>query len=136
MAEYLLFHFGSKAEMMTYEDGPVNALNFPQSCADISAAALNSNSVNNEATRVLDLGCAVGGSSFHLAPHFDEVVGVDFSKHFVDAAQKMKDEGEMEYDILQQGGIFTKAVAKVPAGDFSKVSFQQGDGCNLDKKLG
>jgi len=35
----------------------------------------------------LDLGCAVGGSSFALARAFQSVVGVDSSAHFVKAAQ-------------------------------------------------
>ena len=35
----------------------------------------------------LDLGCAVGGSSFALARAFQVVVGVDSSEHFIKAAQ-------------------------------------------------
>lgn len=35
----------------------------------------------------LDLGCAVGGSSFALARAFQSVVGVDSSDHFIKAAQ-------------------------------------------------
>lgn len=35
----------------------------------------------------LDLGCAVGGSSFALAKVFQTVVGVDSSAHFIKAAQ-------------------------------------------------
>lgn len=38
-----------------------------------------------EAT-VLDVGCAVGGASFHLARAFPHVLGLDFSSHFVAAA--------------------------------------------------
>lgn len=35
----------------------------------------------------LDLGCAVGGSSFALARAFQQVVGVDSSAHFIKSAQ-------------------------------------------------
>lgn len=38
-----------------------------------------------EAT-ALDVGCAVGGASFALARAFPHVLGIDFSQHFVDAA--------------------------------------------------
>lgn len=38
-----------------------------------------------EATAV-DIGCAVGGASFHLARAFPHVLGIDFSQHFVNAA--------------------------------------------------
>jgi 2-polyprenyl-3-methyl-5-hydroxy-6-metoxy-1,4-benzoquinol methylase len=33
--------------------------------------------------RALDIGCAVGRSSFELARNFKEVVGIDFSHRFV-----------------------------------------------------
>lgn len=35
----------------------------------------------------LDLGCAVGGASFELARAFPHVLGIDYSKHFVEAAE-------------------------------------------------
>ena len=35
----------------------------------------------------LDLGCAVGGSSFALARAFQQVIGVDSSAHFIKSAQ-------------------------------------------------
>ena len=34
----------------------------------------------------LDIGCAVGGASFALARAFPHVLGIDFSQHFVNAA--------------------------------------------------
>jgi len=85
----------------------------------------------------LDIGCAVGGTSFELTAYFNEVVGIDFSNHFVDAANMMKEKGEAEIDVLKQGTIFTRANVKVPNGlDRCKASFYQGDACNLDPKLG
>ena len=40
-------------------------------------------------TRALDVGCAVGGASFHLSTDFAEVVGIDFSHAFVDMANAL-----------------------------------------------
>jgi 2-polyprenyl-3-methyl-5-hydroxy-6-metoxy-1,4-benzoquinol methylase len=40
--------------------------------------------------KALDVGCAVGGTSFELSRDFDHVVGIDFSHAFVDAANAMK----------------------------------------------
>ncbi len=37
-------------------------------------------------TVALDIGCAVGGASFELARSFNHVLGIDFSQHFVNAA--------------------------------------------------
>ncbi len=34
----------------------------------------------------MDIGCAVGGASFELARAFPHVLGIDFSQHFVNAA--------------------------------------------------
>lgn len=34
----------------------------------------------------MDIGCAVGGASFELARAFPHVMGIDFSQHFVNAA--------------------------------------------------
>lgn len=44
-------------------------------------------------SRALDVGCSVGGMSFQLARHFEQVQGVDFSHAFVATAQDMKRNG-------------------------------------------
>jgi 2-polyprenyl-3-methyl-5-hydroxy-6-metoxy-1,4-benzoquinol methylase len=36
--------------------------------------------------RALDLGCAVGRSSFELTRYFDRVVGLDYSARFIQVA--------------------------------------------------
>ena len=81
--EYLFFHYGDVADrtlQMPYRFGPVEALDFPARCARVCAAT----SVEKLGpTRALDIGCSVGGASFELARHFDEVVGV--SLHLYDS---------------------------------------------------
>ncbi len=131
--EYLLFHFGKRDDLMPYNFGPMDALDFPERCAkvciDISGAQLKG--------KALDIGCSVGGSSFSLANHFNHVVGIDFSQHFVDAANCMKKDGSMAYDMLQQGDLYRSCIAQVPASiDKSRVEFSQGDACNLSPDLG
>lgn len=64
-------------------------------------------------------------------------MGVDFSQHFVDAANQMKELGEMEYEAHIQGDIHEVRCAKLsecvkPA----VVAFQQGDACHLSSSLG
>src|SRR5690606_30824581 len=61
LAEYLLFHYGDDADVMPWEFGPKNALQYPARCAEICRQA-----ANGHASRVLDLGCAVGKSTFEL----------------------------------------------------------------------
>ncbi len=132
--EYLLFHFGSSKDLFPYEGefgGPREALNFPVRTANIVA------SLDCTKGRVLDVGCAVGGSSFAFTKSFNEVIGIDYSQHFIDAANNLKTNKVADYDIQKQGKIFVNRQAILPSDiDTSKVSFQQGDACNLDVNLG
>ena len=57
--------------------------NFPLACAEKVIASAQNNGIKG---RVLDLGCAVGRSSIELSQYFDEVVGIDYSKKFIQAA--------------------------------------------------
>ena len=61
------------------------------------SAALIKHCLNhdNSASRfsALDIGCAVGRSSFELAAHFDEVVGIDCSTRFIDIARRIQERG-------------------------------------------
>ena len=84
VSEYLLFHFGSPEDLCPYDFGPKNALNFPERTSKLVA------NLDCSKRRVLDVGCAVGGASFMFSKTFDEVVGIDFSQHFIDAANALK----------------------------------------------
>ena len=39
--EYLVFHFGSPSEILRYDFGPQNSLDFPKRCADLCIANFN-----------------------------------------------------------------------------------------------
>lgn len=131
VSEYLLFHYGAEADMMPYAFGPKAALNFTGRLADLGATHTKGRG------RALDLGCSVGGSAFELTKHFEEVVGIDFSQHFVDAGNTMKRDGQMDYEVMEQGSIFSKRMAALPEGVHpSKVTFEQGDATNLSRDLG
>eukprot|EP00597_Dinobryon_sp_UTEXLB2267_P008399 CAMPEP_0170096326 /NCGR_PEP_ID=MMETSP0019_2-20121128/28511_1 /TAXON_ID=98059 /ORGANISM="Dinobryon sp., Strain UTEXLB2267" /LENGTH=265 /DNA_ID=CAMNT_0010318279 /DNA_START=69 /DNA_END=866 /DNA_ORIENTATION=+ len=133
VSEYLLFHYGGAKEILIeHNNSPNHALKFTEHTASI-CAKYSSDGLN----RALDVGCAVGGTSFQLAKYFKEVVGIDFSKHFVDAAVAMKESSSMDIDILKQGQIFQKSKVHVDSSiDRSKVTFLQGDACNLEPSLG
>lgn len=134
--EYLMMHYGRPEELMPIADGPVSALEFPKRCAQKCIELFDEKQA--EGLRALDLGCAVGRASFELARFFPEVVGIDFSQSFVDAANHLKQNGSMPYTMLTEGEIRIEAEAVVDASlDLSRVSFMQGDACNLDfEKLG
>jgi putative 4-mercaptohistidine N1-methyltranferase len=129
--EYLLFHYGTAGDQLTYKGGPHSALKFPERCAQICADYATNKK------RALDVGCAVGGSTFELAAHFDEVIGMDFSNHFVDAANTMKKDGKMSYEILKQGNVFKSCETNLSDKiDRDRCSFHQGDACDLRTDLG
>ena len=87
--------------------------NFPANCAQKCIDAAKTENIKG---RALDLGCAVGRSTIELAKYFDQVVGLDYSQAFVDAANKVLKESHQ--DLVD------------------KVKFVQGDACKLNSDLG
>ena len=68
----------------------------------------------------LDIGCAVGRSSFELAKRFDRVVGIDFSHGFINACNQLKTYGRLEYSVQTEGSLVSKHVAEVDLDIVSK----------------
>ncbi|GAB4170408.1 MAG: hypothetical protein Fur0032_09280 [Terrimicrobiaceae bacterium] len=131
LLQYLILHFGSADDVFDGVPGPREAVGFPSRCVrdliDPSTAS----------GRALDIGCAVGGSAFELAGTFDEVLGIDYSRGFIDAACRLQSEGSMEASVLVEGvrrRTFRAAVR--PGIDRSRVSFEVGDAMALDENLG
>ncbi|KNC75363.1 hypothetical protein SARC_12111 [Sphaeroforma arctica JP610] len=88
--QYLVFHYGKPSEVCNHETGPKGALDFP---VRVAAECWNAEAGKSNCSRALDIGCAVGRSSFELARHFEDVVGIDFSQHFIDVANDIKEHG-------------------------------------------
>jgi 2-polyprenyl-3-methyl-5-hydroxy-6-metoxy-1,4-benzoquinol methylase len=131
---------------MPYKFGPKEALNLTSRSAALchhmstlqtssmqSGTSSSSSSSSKAQRRALDIGCAVGGSSFELSRYFDEVIGIDFSQHLIDAANVMQRTGEMSFQMMKQGKIFESSKTHLSSEiDRSKVRFQKGDACSLD----
>ncbi len=133
LSEYLFFHYGKPDSYLTWPFGPVSALQYPVRCVvdcfDLSA--LHSDS------RALDIGCAVGRSTFEFAFACGEAIGIDYSHAFVDAAAHIAREGELEYEYLVEGELTEKGMASRPEGlDPNRVHFEQGDAMALREDLG
>jgi len=128
--EYLLFHYGADHEVLPWAEGPQSALRFAiRTVTELADFERNPQSA-------LDLGCAVGRSSFELAKHCQKVIGIDFSQSFIDAAKALIT-GELAYDRLDEASASTALVARVPADcPRDGVSFEQGDAMNLREDLG
>ncbi len=133
LSEYLLFHYGAPEEVLPGAGGPREALEYPARCV---GECLDLARLPREA-RALDLGCAVGRSSFELARHCAEVVGIDFSQRFIEAAQRLQQAGEMPYRRTDEGDLTTALIARVPQEiDRQRVRFETGDAADLRADLG
>ena len=131
--EYLLFHYGQPQEVLPWEGGPREALGFPvrtvMELIDLPHSPCES--------KILDLGCAVGRSSFELASFGTSVLGIDYSQSFVDAAAAIARDRSMEYERVDEASERTQLVAHVPENlRRERVSFEQGDAMNLRTDIG
>jgi formylglycine-generating enzyme required for sulfatase activity len=133
--EYLLFHYASLNELAPYSFAPKDAWNFPQRVGIAANTAAQRYGI--ETKSALDLGCAVGATSFELARVFDSVLAIDLSHSFVDAGNDLVCSGRRSYLRKDEGLLFTELQAVVdPTIDRSRVRFQQGDACNLLSSIG
>ena len=127
LGEYLLFHYGREEEILPWSNGPVEALNF---CSRTVESLMSGSDEFEPNSKALDIGCAVGASSFVLGKYFGKVLGVDFSKNFIEAANKLKKEKFIDYSYLDEGDSFGEAKA-IPPGHKGDVCFEVGDAMNI-----
>ena len=133
LAEYLLFHYGTPEEVLPQAGGPREALGYPARCVSECVAA----ALVPAKARALDLGCAVGRSTFELARHCGEVVGIDFSRRFIAASDVLRRDGALDYLRADEGALTTPCRASVPPEiDRQRVAFEVGDAMDLRAGLG
>lgn len=131
--EYLLFHYGEAEEIMPWSFGPTDALRFPVRVVE----AIRSDFGESTGGRALDLGCAVGRSAFELTRTFDEVLGIDYARSFIEAASTLAGEGRLGYERLEEGNHTDAREALVaPEIDRSRVKFEIGDAMYPDPGWG
>jgi putative 4-mercaptohistidine N1-methyltranferase len=122
MAEYAEFHYG---------DAWFDVANFPQALASKALASM----AGQQKKRALDLGCASGRSSFELAREFEHVDGVDFSANFIRQGVEMAEQKVLRYTRAEEGELVSyqeRTLASLGLEEVaSRVSFHQGDACNL-----
>jgi len=130
LGEYLLFHYGGAVEIAPPQ-GAERALDYAVRCVRECVGPVPGTA------RGLDLGCAVGRSTFELARRCEEVIGIDYSRRFIEAAAVLQREGVHDYQRLDEGRLTTPLRAVVPPEiDRSRVSFEVGDAMALRGDLG
>ena len=133
LSEYLLFHYGSREEVLPYDFGPSTALHFPVRCV---TECLDVRRLPAQA-RALDLGCAVGRSTFELARHCEQVTGIDHSERFIAAAHHLQQHGYLDFAYPEEGDLVVSATARVPTDvDRRRIAFERGDALELRSDLG
>ncbi len=133
LAEYLLFHFGSAEEILpahqSWPQGMMDALNF--------AVRTPKHFSQETVSRGLDLGCAVGRSTFEMNRTCQEVIGIDFSHAFIRAAEALRNGESVPYDRREEAAQVTRLEASISLPNpQSQIVFQQGDAMDLPEELG
>ena len=126
IAAYCEFHYG---------DAHLGVANYPQRCAEICLEL----AAGGKMSRALDLGCAVGRSTFELARGFGAVTGVDFSQGFIDTANAIKKSSSIRYALKDEGDLFSeyeRNLSDLSLNEYrDNVTFCQGDAQKLDPSL-
>lgn len=130
--EYLVFHYASHEQTLRWDFGPHQAYGFHARLAEcIDASLLPENS------RALDLGCAVGRTSFELSRTCSEVLGIDFSHAFIDKANGVLRSGEISLVLKREGQLGDAVTNQLPDGVHpERVRFLQGDAEDLPESIG
>jgi ribosomal protein S12 methylthiotransferase RimO len=123
-SQYCEFHYGNEYHKVS---------NFPKSISNLALQYVS------QRTKALDIGCAVGRATFELAREFKEVEGIDYSKSFIDIANKMKKNKALSYLDVTEGELANKKTVTLESlalDDLdSTVNFYAQDAMNLDKSL-
>ncbi len=122
VAQYCDFHWG---------DEHYGVANYPRACADVCLELM----ADRRRERALDIGCAVGRSTFEIARGFDRVTGLDFSARFIRVADEMVEKGAIRYVLPDEGELVSYRSKRLDECGLTetrdKVEFFQADACNL-----
>jgi putative 4-mercaptohistidine N1-methyltranferase len=109
--QYVLFHYGEDHDLLPYAPiGPKNSLHFPIRCV---TECLDLKDLPANAT-ALEIGCAVGRSSFELSKYCKHVLAIDQSHMFITAAKEMQQTHELKYQIIEEGTRKVERTAYLP----------------------
>lgn len=139
--QYLLFHYGTPEQILegatVFGEDEVKGLHFPEATVWSALMLDRYGEDDHDKLRALDLGCAVGRSSFELSRLCAEVVAVDYSQAFIEAAKQMQQGHEMKILRHDEGQMETEVSISCPeAVDPERVKFEVGDAMNLREDLG
>lgn len=125
LGQYMAFHFGERY---------FGVGNYPARCAGVCQELM----AGREKRSALDLGCAVGRTTFELARVFEQVTGVDLSRRFIEAASQLRTQGVSEYLLPDEGDLGTTCQVSLAeaglANAAERARFEVADACNLGEE--
>jgi putative 4-mercaptohistidine N1-methyltranferase len=131
VAQYLLFHYGTAEDQLPCAAGPQDALFYPIRCVSEFLPAIGM------VEHALDLGCAVGRSTFELSRWAEQVVGIDLSHRFIAAANSVRETGRIEIRRLEEGELTTQLWKELPIDlRRERCRFEVGDATELPADIG
>ncbi len=126
ISQYCEAHYGP-----SYFEVP----NFPATLAEKCLELIATRPKN----KALDLGCAVGRTTFELARDFDFVQGLDFSARFIRIGVQMQEKGAIHYELVEEGELVSYQERHLADFDLeqsrNKVEFFQADASNLKSRF-
>ncbi len=129
-SEYLLFHYGREDEILFWDFGPREALNF-------AVRTVTELADGPPKGRALDLGCAVGRSSFELSRTCHEVLGIDYSAAFIEIAERLRSGESISFLRQEEAHLATPLSATRPQECApERIHFERGDAMDLRADLG
>ena len=131
--QYLLVHYGTPEQICPLLPDARSACGFPVRCVTEPLRQMMLRSQG----RALDLGCAVGRSTFELGRTFDEVTGIDFSGRFIAAARQMQTQRQVTIRTPREGSATDEFHLQLPSNlRTGTILFETGDACALRPDLG
>ncbi len=131
-AQYLWLHYGQPFGVVASDSPFASSLHFPARCAELLLRG-----ARTAGARALDVGCAVGRSTFELARACEAAIGIDYSASFIDAAERLRAGESIDYSTPFEGELVHVHTAQRPDGvDPARVRFEVGDAMALREELG
>lgn len=127
LGQYLHLHYGENCGLL-----PAGLHQFVHSPFPVRVLDILDRKLLPENGTAVDLGCAVGRTTFELAKCCSKVLGVDMSARFIHAAQSLQSGESINYELVREGDIVDAFVAHPPSDvEFLRVSFVVGDACEV-----
>lgn len=126
VSQYCEFHYGESL---------FGVPNFSKAIAEIALDAME----GKPKYLALDIGCAVGRTSFELAGSFENVDAFDFSARFIRLGIQLQTQRKISYSRVEEGDLVSYHETSLKDlglhGNYSNINFLQQDASNMKQSF-